>query len=185
MIFFFSTRWYKLPSCRVTLFFQVKLNSPNGLRSPFEIKWILLSHSPIRVFRISPRIEAKTSKMTNNHRIVSNRDVSCLQNFPPIKKNFSPSRMCFSRKRYTKHVRFNDSTSIQLAQNAHETLLEDVWPPETRVFDHSVREKRERRKRNASNFISTSKRHERVACRVVSRAKNTLIDRFYLSLAPW
>lgn len=134
--FFFSTRWYKLPSCRVTLFFQVKLNSPNGLRSPFEIKWISLSHSPIRVFRISPRIEAKTSKMTNNHRIVSNRDVSCLQNFPPIKKNFFPSSMCFSRKRYTKHVRFNDSTSIQLVQNAHETLLEDVWPPETRVLDY-------------------------------------------------
>lgn len=173
MIFFFSTRWYKLPSCRVTLFFQVKLNSPNGLRSPFEIKWISLSHSPIRVFRISPRIEAKTSKMTNNHRIVSNRRVSCLQNFSPIKKNFSPLKMLFPQKVHEARPfqRLNVyPTCPKCARNAPRGCLAP-WNLRFRLLG-SRKKRKKKKKRVEFHFDEQATRESRVSCRF-SREKYT------------
>ena len=144
----------------------------------------------LRVLRISSRIEAKTSKMTNNHRIVSNRRVSCLQNFSPIKKNFSPLKMLFPQKVHEARPfqRLNVyPTCPKCARNAPRGCLAP-WNLRFRLLG-SRKKRKKKKKRVEFHFdardISTSKRRERVACRVVSRAKNTLIDRFYLSLAPW
>lgn len=127
----------------------------------------------LRVLRISSRIEAKTSKMTNNHRIVSNRRVSCLQNFSPIKKNFSPLKMLFPQKVHEARPfqRLNVyPTCPKCARNAPRGCLAP-WNLRFRLLG-SRKKRKKKKKRVEFHFDEQATRESRVSCRF-SREKYT------------
>lgn len=143
------------------------------------------------VFRLESKLRLRrwpiiieSSPIETRPRLLFTKSSSDKKEFFPLENVLFPQKVHEARPFQRLNVY---PTCPKCARNAPRGCL-TPWNLRFRLLD-SRKKRKKKKKRVEFHFdardISTSKRRERVACRVVSRAKNTLIDRFYLSLAPW